>query len=165
MKLSEFENLNKFLSVLFAFFKENGIDSSMKPVEDYNLLLAKIINSEFNHISYNPGIYSADFILNTRIEVGEVYYFIFGSTEAGGSLLIDLGERGLSSFFNFTWDNEKHPPFLMDFKKDDKIIINSEAIGLEAEYLEEKDVLTFDEFTRYLDMNSGQGRLNVVVVE
>ena len=165
MKLSDYNNLKEFLTVLFSFFKENGIVSSIEPVEDYDKLLERILECEFNYISYYPGMYSADFILSERIEVGEVYYFIFGSTEAGGSLLIDLGERELSSFFNFTWNNEKHPPFLMDFKKDGKIIINSEVPGFEAEYLEEKDVLTFDEFISYFDSNRGQGRLNVVVVE
>ena len=148
MKISEYTNLNEFLTVFFNFLKENGIHSSMKPVENYTMLLARILKSKFNHISYNPGMYSADFILSERIEVGEVYYFIFGSTEAGGSLLIDLGERELSSFFNFTWDTERHPPFLKDFiDGSGRLKLNSEVQRGNAEFLDENDIFSFEEFS------------------
>lgn len=165
MKLSDYINLKEFLTLLFAFFKENRIVSSIKPVDDYNLLLDRILESEFNYISYYPGMYSVDFKLSDRIGTGEVYYFIFGSRENGGSMLIDLGERELSSFMNFSWNNEKHPPFLMNFEKDGKIMINSEVTGFDAEYLAINDVCNLKEFTSYLVRNREQGRLNVVVVE
>jgi len=166
MKLSEFKNTNKFLTTLFNFFKENGIVSSIEPVEDYDRLLERILDCEFNYISYYPGMYCADFSLRKRIEEGEVYYFILGRGEKSASLLIDLGEGELSSFLNFTWNIDKHPPFLKDHADDKgKIKIESEVPGYDAEPLEEKDVISFDDFKKYLDKNQEQGSLVVVEVE
>ncbi len=166
MKLSDYKNMNEFLTVLFSFFKENGIVSSIEPIEDYDRLLERILECEFNYISYYPGMYCADFKLSEKIDEGEVYYFMFGSREESASLLIDLGERNLSSFFNFSWNIDKHPPFLKDFSDGNgRIKIESEVPEYVVEYLEEKDVADFDEFTSYLERNREQGRLNVVEVE
>jgi hypothetical protein len=166
MKVADYKNLNAFLTVLFSFFKENGIVSSIEPVEDYDRLLERILECEFNYISYYPGMYCADFKLNKKIEEGEVYYFIFGNKKESASLLIDLGERNLSSFYNFSWSNEKHPPYLKDFADaDGNIKIDSEVEGYEIEYLNEKDILSFEEFKKYLEEHNKQGQLNVIEVE
>ncbi|HPS57644.1 MAG TPA: hypothetical protein PK514_06005 [Spirochaetota bacterium] len=166
MKLSEFKNTKKFLTILFNFFKENGIISSIEPVENYDRLLERILECELSNISYYPGMYCADFKLREKIEKGEVYYFIFGTGDESASLLIDLGERDLSSFFNFTWNIEKHPPYLKDFIDDNGgIKLESEVPGYDSEPLEEKDVISFDDFKEYLDKNREQGRLVIVEVE
>jgi len=166
MKVVDYKNLNEFLTVLFSFFKENGIVSSIEPVEDYDKLLERILECEFNYISYYPGMYCADFKLSKKIEEGEVYYFIFGNREESASLLIDLGERTLSSFFNFSWSNEKHPPYLKDFADaDGNIKLDSEIEGYEIEHLQERDILSIEEFKKYLQNNKSQGQLKIVEVD
>ncbi|NLV68031.1 MAG: hypothetical protein GXY14_10205 [Spirochaetes bacterium] len=124
--------------------------------------------AEFTEVSVVEwaGMYCADFKLSERIEDAEIYLFIFGSRANGGSILIDLGERELSSFFNFAWDTNGHPPFLKDFTNGKGLLkSNSEVQGNDVESIEEKDIFSFEEFKDYLKSHRGQGRLNVVVVE
>jgi len=166
MKIYDYKNLNLFLTVLFNFFKENGLISSIEPVEDYDRLLERILDCEFNYISYYAGMYCTDFKLSKRIEEGEVYYLIFGSEKDSASLLIDLGERELSSFFNFTWNNEKHPPYLKDFTDENgEIKIESEVPGNDAEILKDEDIMTFDDFDIFLKLNKEQKQLTFIEVE
>lgn len=167
MKIREYKNLNLFLSVLFKFFKENGIESSIMPVEDYDILLKRILDCEYKGLSYHPGMYYVDFKLPEKIDEGEVSMFNFGRENTHGStLLIDLGENDLVSFFYFSCDFDKHPPYLKDFADENgRIKVSPEVEGFEVEYIYAKDVMEFDEFSTYLNNNRKQKHLNVVVVE
>ena len=167
MKISEYKNLNRFLTLLFTFFKENRIESSIYPMDDYDGMLERILQCEYETMSYYPGMYCVDFRLPERIEEGEVYMFIFGKeNSSGSSLLIDFGERDLVSFFNFSCDFEKHPPYLLDFADDKgRIAVSPEVAGYDVEYLNTDDIMPFDEFIIYLNNNRTPKHLNMVVVD
>ena len=166
MKICDYKNLSFFLATLFTFFKENGIEPSYNDIDDYDKLLERIIESEYIKMSYYPGMYCVDFKLKEKIEKGEVYFFIFGSENNSSSLLLDLGEKGLVSFFNFSWDLDKHPPFLKDFADiNGRIKISPEVPGYDSDYLSINDVMTFEEFQDYLSKNREQRFLNVIEVE
>lgn len=167
MKIRDYKNLNLFLEILFEFFKENKITSSLEPVEDCDLLLERILDSEYTGKSYYPGMYYVNFKLPERIEEGKVSMFNFGRQNTHGcSLLIDLGENDLMSFFYFGCDFEKHPPYLKDFTDGNgRIKVSPELEGCEVDYIHEKDVMSFDEFITYLDNNRMQKLLNIVSVD
>jgi len=167
MKISEYKNLTRFLTILFTFFKENRIESSVYPMDDYDGMLERILQCEYENMSYYPGMYCVDFRLPERIEEGEVYMFIFGKeNSSGSSLLIDFGERDLVSFFNFSCDFEKHPPYLLDFADENgRIMVSPEIPGHDVECLNADDVMTFDEFIMYLNNNRNQKHLNMIVVD
>lgn len=167
MKLREYNNTNMFLSILFDFFKENEIESSIIPVEDYDVFLERILDCEFKGLSFHPGMYYVDFKLPERIDAGEVMMFNFGRKNSHGStLLIDLGENDLMSFFYFSCDFDRHPPYLKDFTDENgRIKVSQEVLGYDADYIYENDIMSFDEFLIYLKNNREQKNLNVVVVE
>ena len=60
MKLSEYKDLNRFLKTLFNFFKDNGLHSSIREIDDYDKMLGQILESEFISCSCNPGIETAE---------------------------------------------------------------------------------------------------------
>lgn len=167
MKISEYKNLTRFLTILFNFYKENCITSSIYPMDDYDGMRDRILDCEYKSISWDQGMYCVDFNLPERIEDGEVYMFISGNEDSSGiSLIIDFGERGLVSFFNFSCDSEKHPPFLLDFDDDTGLItISSEVQGYDVEYFNAEDIMTFDEFIIYLNDNRKPKHLNMIVVD
>lgn len=167
MKISEYKNLNRFLTILFTFFKDNGIVSSMYPMDDYDAMLKRILECEYETMSYYPGMYCLDFRLPERIKEGEVYMFIFCRENSfGSSLLIDFGERDLVSFFNFSCDFEKHPPYLLDFADDNgRITVSPEVTGYDVEYLHADDIMPFDEFIIYLNKNNKQKDITLIEVD
>ena len=52
MKISELKNTSLFLRIIFDFFIDNGIRSSIMEVSDYNLLLERILSSEITEYIY-----------------------------------------------------------------------------------------------------------------
>lgn len=167
MKISEYKNLNRFITILFTFFKDNSIESSVYPMDNYDAMLERILDCEYESMSYYPGMYCVDFRLPERIEEGEVYMFIFGKDNSyGSSLLIDFGERDLVSFFNFSCDFEKHLPYLIDFADENgRITVSPEIPGYDVEYLQAEDIMPFDEFIIYLNNNRMPKKLNMIVVD
>lgn len=171
MKIAEYQNLNLFLTMLFTFFKKHGIQSSISCVEnyidDYDGMLGRILECEFKDMSYYPGMYCVDFIPPGRLSEGEVYMYLFGNENTkGSSLLIDFGENDLVSFFNFTFDSEKHPPYLKDFADEKgRIKVHQEVRGCETEHLFNNDIMSFDEFTAYLNNNNKRKFLNMIDVD
>jgi len=166
MKIRDYKNLRLFIETLFSFFNENGIESLYDDIDDYDKLIERILDSEYIRMSYYQGMYCVDFKLNKKIEEGEVYIFMFGNKENSSTLLFDLGERELSSFFNFSWKTEKHPPYLKDFADTTGMIkISPEVPGYEADDLSINNVMTFEEFQVYLDNNREQKLFTVIEVE
>ncbi len=152
MKISELPNLKLFLSILFKFFKENQIESSLQPINDYNLLLSRILDSELISYSCHPNIeyYGINFKLEKKIDESEIYMLIFGNRKSDKScfLLIDIGEKDLTSFFTFSWHQEKLPPFMADFEND----------GADQ-------IMTLEDFRIFLEANKEQKNLTWINVD
>ena len=168
MELRKYKNITRFLVTLFNFFKENEIGSSLQPVEDYDILLERILESKFLNFHYNPGIYSIDFRLRKKVEKSEVYMLIFGegSSDKSAHLLIDLGERDLTSFISFSIHGEKHPPFLMDFVDEHgKLKIEYTDGSAEEQNPDGFDIMTFEEFALFLAEYNRQKKIKWIEVD
>jgi hypothetical protein len=155
MRLRTCKNLEQFLNILFSFFKNNSIQSSLHPVQCHEDLLDMLLNSKFIQFKKKgPAEFIVDFKLNRPIDRDYVYYFIFGNdnnTEESGSLLIDLSGKSVS-FICFTCCCTED-----DFSIRDIIPDTVEE--------EQKDNITFDKFIGFLNRNSLQKILNFIEVE
>lgn len=171
MKISECKHLNEFLCILFEFFKKNRIESSLEPIDDFDKLLYRILDSEFINYDCIPGFeqYSIEFKLNQQLNDAEVYFIIFGNNEGNNnsSLLVELGERELNSIIKFSWYEDIMPPFLKDFiDKENKLLITHTATETdEHKNVCDNDFMSFDDFKLFLDKNKEQKYLKWVEVD
>jgi len=156
--------------MLFNFFKENGITSDLKQINDYDDLMKRILESEFISFNFNPSIenYGIDFKLSQRIEEAEVYMFNFGKSEntKSSSILFDFGEREFTSFLTFSWYEEKLPPFIKDFlNEESKIILSDDDENLMEPDLFWTETMSLDQFKLFLTENCKQKHVTWVAVD
>jgi hypothetical protein len=161
MKIFQYENLTKFLNMLFEFIKENYSGPVNGKINNYDEMLNIILNSEYTGFNCRRDTdqYSVDFSLTQKIDKEEVYMFLFGKDESYGdnSLEIDLQEMGLNSYFTFSWNEQKLPPFLTDFVDNEGRLLISYADGSnENKLIDGGKYMTFDEFQVFLNRNRKQ---------
>lgn len=158
MKIADYRNLNIFLTILFNFFMEYKILSSVKPVDDYIELLEKILNAEFVCYRCSPGIeqYSVDFMLSHPPGKKEIYLLNFGKPCSNKSpgLLVNLGERGRVGSFSFSWYENRLPLFLKDFIDGSGMLVTENSDGIYERNFSVNDIMNIYEFIAFLQKNS-----------
>lgn len=170
MKLSEYKNTAKFLTLLFVFFRDNDIKSSWDEIYNYREILDIILNAEFISCNCIPGIehYTIDFKMEKKLEIDTSYFFIFGKEKNNedSSFLLDIGKDDMTSFFAFTWHEEKLPSFMMDFiDQNTKLKKPGIDVDIECDNIDEEVFMDFDEFKMFLDENRERKDVKVVVVD
>jgi hypothetical protein len=154
MKIAEYNNLKTFLTVLFNYFKDNEIESSANPVDDYYELLDKILDAEFTGYSCNPELehYSINFRLNRSIESPESYMLNlnkYGDDKSRG-LSINLSEKDRDSSIIFSWYEGALPFFLIDFMDEAGMLVTENSGGTFGGQYNIDDFMDIYEFIAFL---------------
>jgi len=172
MKIYDYKNLSLFLHTLFDFFKKNGIESGLEKLTDYESMLKIILNSEFIKFYCYPGIeqYGVSFIPEHIIEERVVYSFLFGSeskeSKGNAHFLIDIDENEFPSFIEFSWYEEKLPPFFYDFiNENGMLLVNNYEGPSEERNIKSDEIMTFDDFDIFLKLNKEQKQLKCIEVD
>ena len=155
--------LRECIGILCDHFQSNGIQSELRPVDDFIALKEILMRSEYTKCGYNENTqsYTIDMIQGESSIEESVYLFIFGTDH----VLIDYGERGMRSFMEILADSTRYLPFTRDF------LYNGELIVIDTEGIEKRkrispeDIMTMNEYREYLKTRNTPGYITRINVE
>ena len=164
MKLREFRNLNIFLNMLFDFFNEKQICGALGEKSNYEILRRGLLDSEFEDYTCSPSIeqYSIKFSINHIIAERFVDLILFGRE---GDDEKSTYEDKFTSFFVFSWHEDKIPPFMKDFIDEKGMLITDGPEGPAQTKVNRNEIMTFDEFEKFLRKNLIEKKLKMIDVD
>ena len=128
MKLNEIKNFPETFSIIFDHFEKYNIESSWNTVESYKNIYDKIMNSEFDDISYlmNTHSYHIDFFAPDNFLKDKAFIIMCKDVSKKNfiDLLIDFSDSERISFIKIEFSFDKHPPFAKSLIKNDKFKIS-----------------------------------------
>ena len=155
------------MRMLFEFFEENNIISSLSDDLDFHdkrLLLLNIEPDECYICGHTGSINISLSVPDSTFEEDDlISFYIFGNGEEENSLLLDYCKG--NCFIMLELYCEKYPPLIIDFVSPDNTINEKSAYGTSEIRIEESQIMSMDEFKSFLENNSIQGRLNFIEVE
>ncbi len=142
--------LAKCITILFNFFKQNEIGSSVDQVSSYESLLKIIIESKVTNFSFNPNTDEYTISIKPKISAtsSSVYFFVFGNTIINNYLLVEMDEENIQSRIKLSLNCDKYLPFIAKYEYE----------------IESSQIMSLDEFVAFLEKNKRPGRLKVIEV-
>jgi hypothetical protein len=163
MKAKDVRLFPETMEILFDFFEKYSIkpNSFYTPIQDRDRLLELILEGsvEDYYIHETTGLYGLDYKPIQYID--RVHLYLFGSH----SFLIEQSENAIERIGFDIHGRSKLPPFYKDLMDRDGFSAESGSCGLESKCYNDKDLMTLDEFRKFLEKNNTKGKLIGIEVE
>ena len=137
------------------------------PLIDDQALIQCLLDSQFLDFQFLSNITQTSFQIATEPVVEPEYYmFIFKKSEHdyGNDVMIEIYEDGCA-YLIFSFEAEKYLPFIRGLMEEGLLKVSSLREGDEYKAVDDKEIMTFEEFSYFLSSNSMPGKIIFIEVD
>jgi len=135
------------------------------PLSDDRALIQRLLDGQFVDFQFLSNITQTSFQITTEpVAEPEYYMFIFKKSEHdyGNDVMIEIYEDGCA-YLIFSFETEKYLPFIRGLMEEDLLKVSSLQEGDEYQAVDDKEIMTLEEFSDFLSSNSIPG--NIIFIE